>query len=287
VTVRHRTLAISFALSFLLGVVPGANAQQQTDFDALNWQEGPTVGKLGAIAQIAIPEGYRFLGRGDAGKFMELTQNPSDGSELGLLFNDDSAWFVVFEFSPDGYVKDDERELDAEAILSRFRQGTEEANKIRRERGWPTMEVLGWQQQPFYDPQTNNLTWAIRGSSEGSSTINHSTRLLGRRGVMNVNLVLSLEDVGNAVPAFDSVMTEFSFNSGQRYSEFTGGDKVAEYGLTGLIVGGTGVALVKTGLLQKFWKLIVLGFIAVAGAARRFLGSFGRREEVADQSSNV
>ena len=161
-------------------------AQQQKDlatqFAALNWQEGPTQGALGGVATIRVPAGNRFLGRGDAGKFMELNQNPSDGSELGVLLNNDASWFVVFEFSADGYVKDDDRNLDADAILSSIRQGTEQANEVRRERGWPTMEVVGWQQRPFYDPQTNNLTWAIRGSSEGSTSINHSTRLLGRRG---------------------------------------------------------------------------------------------------------
>jgi uncharacterized membrane-anchored protein len=104
---------------------------------------------------------------------------------------------------------------------------------------------------------------------------------------MEVNLVLSAEDVNTAVPVFNSVLNGFSFNPGQRYAEFARGDKVAEYGLTGLIAGGVGVALVKTGLLQKFWKLIVLGLIALGGAVRRFLSSFGRRGEVSDQHSHV
>lgn len=284
---RCWTVATCLGLSILLGIGARANAQQQDDlaakFAALDWQAGPTQGDLGGIATIAVPEGYRFLGRGDAGKFMELNQNPSDGSELGLLLNGDALWFVVFEYSSEGYVKDDDRNLDAEAILSGIRQGTEGANKIRRERGWPTMEVLGWQQQPFYDPRTNNLTWAIRGSSEGSTSINHSTRLLGRRGVMKVNLVLSPEDVGDALPTFNSLMTEFSFKTGQRYTEFTRGDKVAEYGLTGLIVGGAGVALVKTGLLQKFWKLIIVGLIALAAGIKRLVSSLGRGREASDQ----
>jgi uncharacterized membrane-anchored protein len=291
VIVRRFTSAVFCALLTFLGFAGAAIAQQQSDlparFAALNWQEGPVQGDLGGMATIQIPAGYRFLGRGDAGKFMELNQNPSDGSELGLLLSDDPSFFVVFEFSGNGYVKDDDRDLDADAILAGIREGTEQGNKIRRERGWPTMEVVGWQQRPFYDAETNNLTWSIRGSSEGSTSINHSTRLLGRRGVMNVNLVLSPEDVGNAVPAFNALLRDFSFNPGQRYAEFTRGDKVAEYGLTGLIVGGAGVALVKTGLLQKFWKLIVIGFIALAGAIKRFVSSLGRGREAADQRSHV
>jgi hypothetical protein len=229
-------------------------------------------------SQFAGSPTHRFCGGGE---------NPSDGSELGVLLKNDASWFVVFEFSADGYIKDDDRDLDADAILSSIRQANEKGNDIRRERGWASLEVLGWQQRPFYDPQTNNLTWAIRGRSEGDNFVNYSTRLLGRRGVMRVNLVLSPENVGNAVPAFNALLTNFSFNPGQRYAEWTRGDKVAEYGLTGLIVGGAGVALVKTGLLQKFGKLIIVGFIALAGAVKRFLSSLGGRHQPNDQRSNV
>lgn len=284
-------VAMFFVVFAPIGFLANPVAQQQSDraaqFNALKWQPGPTEGDLGGIATIAVPDGYSFLGRGDAGRFMELLENPSDGSELGVLLNDNDKWFVVFEFSEDGYVKDDDRDLDADAILESIREGTEQSNKIRQQRGWATMEILGWQQRPFYDQRTNNLTWSIRGSSDGSANLNHSTRLLGRRGVMGANLVMAPEDAGNAVPAFNTLLSQFSYNPGQRYAEFARGDKVAEYGLTGLIVGGAGVALVKTGLLQKFWKLIVIGFIALAGAAKRFLSSLGRGQQASDQRSNV
>jgi uncharacterized membrane-anchored protein len=245
---------------------------------ALHWQAGPTTAQLGSIAQIDIPEGFQFVGKPDAGRFMELIENPSDGSELGLMLHADEGWFVVFEFSDDGYVKDDDRDFDADGILSSIKSGTEAANKIRRERGWGTMSIVGWHQAPFYDSKTNNLTWSIKGASDDGETINHSTRLLGRRGVMKVALVASPDQMGTALPEFNNTLSQFAFTPGNRYSEFTRGDKIAEYGLAGLIAGGAGVALVKTGLLQKFWKLIVVGFIALVGAVKRLLaGLTGKR----------
>jgi uncharacterized membrane-anchored protein len=270
----------------------GAAAQEAREEDtakrlaAIGFREGPLEGDLGGMATIPVPEGYRFVGKGGAGKFMEMTGNLSDGSELGVLLSGDNSWFVVFEFSDEGYIKDEDRDLDADAILASIKEGTSEANKVRRERGWATLEVVGWHQKPFYDPQTHNLTWAIIGSSENSRSINHSTRMLGRKGVLRVNLVLSPEDVDKAVPAFNSLLGGFSFNQGHRYAEFRSGDKVAQYGLTGLIVGGAGVALVKTGLLQKLWKPIVLGLLAIAGAMRRFVGGLFRRGQPANQSPN-
>ena len=282
------TKQLTLPVLLTLSLAASANAQESGNnpLASLPWQAGPATGQLGDVASIVVPEGYRFVDRAGASKFLELTQNPSHGNELGVLLSDDGSWFVIFRFSDDGYVKDDDRKLDADAILSSIRSGTEESNKIRQQRGWATIEVVGWQQKPFYDSATNNLTWSIRGKSGDEASINHSTRLLGRRGVMSVTLVLGPDDVGTAVPAFNKLLTGMSFNPGHRYAEFRQGDKIAEYGLAGLIVGGTGVALVKSGLLQKFWKLIVLGFVAVAGAAKRFLaGLFGRRE--ADAASNV
>ena len=272
-----RCAGLSFAILAFSSSLSNAQPSIAEQVRALNWQEGPTTAQLGSIAQIDIPEGFQFVGKPDAGKFMELIENPSDGSELGLLLHADDGWFVVFEFSDDGYIKDDDRDFDADGILENIKSGTEAANKIRRERGWSTMSIVGWEQAPFYDAKTNNLTWSIKGASDNGETINHSTRLLGRRGVMKVALVASPDQMGTALADFNNTLAQFSFTPGNRYSEFTRGDKIAEYGLAGLIAGGAGVALVKTGLLQKFWKLIVVGVIALIGAVKRlFAGAAGK-----------
>ena len=118
-----------------------------------------------------------------------------------LLRTGDSGWFVVFTFSAEATSMTRTSELDADGLRGSIRQGTEEGNKTRRERGWSTMQILGWQQAPFYDTVTNNLTWSINASSsDGGTVVNDSTRLLGRRGVMNVDLVLSPDQLTSAVP---------------------------------------------------------------------------------------
>ena len=105
--VRKRLAAI-LGLSFFLGLTAEVDAQQQdlaAQFAALDWQAGPTQADLGDVAMITVPEGFQFVGRGGAGKFMELLENPSDGSELGVILNTQDKWFVVFEFSSEGYVE--------------------------------------------------------------------------------------------------------------------------------------------------------------------------------------
>jgi uncharacterized membrane-anchored protein len=73
-----------------------------------------------------------------------------------------------------------------------------------------------------------------------------------------------------------------SYVEGQRYAEFRPGDRLAGYGLAGLIgAGAAGVAL-KTGLFQKFWKLIVVAGIGLVGIVRKFFYSvFGGRQNPA------
>lgn len=277
--------ALLFAMA---AFCPVLLAQEETvnPYAAFEWQVGPTVGALGDIATIGVPEGFAFVGGDETRTFLEMNGNPTSGEELGLLVptDEESGWFVVFEFSPVGFIKDDEKDdLDHDALLQSIREGNERGNAIRRERGWPTLEIDGWETPPHYDPQTNNLTWAVRGHTpaDGHSIINHSTRLLGRRGYMNVDLVITPSDFSTTLPVFSDMMGRFSYNEGSRYAEFRKGDKIATYGLAALVAGGAGALAAKSGLLSKIWKFLVLGAIAVVGFLRKmFRRIFGRGETI-------
>ena len=279
-----RLLVSTLALLLLAISVPAQDQPQAPP--QIAWQDGPRTADLGDIAQIKVPEGYRFAGKEGALKFMELAQNPTSGRELGVLVpnteNEEDFWFVIFEFDESGYVKDDEKDkLDADAILGSIREGTEAANEIRKERGWPTMEVVGWQKAPFYDPKSNNLTWGIRGRSSDSQgeSINYSVRLLGRRGSMSVDLVMVPRQATAVVPQYEQIVSGVVYKQGHTYAEFKQGDKMAAYGLTALIAGGAGAVALKTGLLQKFWKVIVAAVVALIAGLKKFFAAIFRRGE--------
>jgi uncharacterized membrane-anchored protein len=227
-------------------------------------------GTLGGRATLAIPSGYRFTGSSGTIKLMEAYGNLTSGGELGYIAPEDMSWFAVFEFDDCGYVKDDEKnELDADKILKQMKEGQQAANKELAKRGMPTLEVLGWHTPPFYNPHTNNLEWAIRLAGGGGETINYKTKLLGRRGVMDVVLVCDEEQMATVVPAYQELLKGFAFNKDENYASFTTGDKVAEYGLTGLIVGGGLLVAAKSGLLAKLWKPIAIGLVAVGAFLKR------------------
>lgn len=283
VTTARVALLSAFVSVFAWAAVAPAQdqADQEHPLDRLQWQVGPGTAHIGFIAEIQLPEGYQFLEANDTQALLEALENPVSGAELGLLAPSGEGpaddWFVVFEFDAIGYVKDDEKDqLDASAMLEAIREGTERSNDERRRRGWATMEIVGWEHPPHYDETTQNLEWAIRGESEGQLIVNYNTRILGRKGVMEASLVVDPEDLSTTLPKFKQLLTSYEFVQGERYSEFKSGDKVAAYGLTALVTGGAAAIALKTGLLQKLWKFIVIGAIAVGAFFKKIIrGIFG------------
>ena len=239
-------------------------------YEGVTWQKGPTVGQLGVNGEVKVPEGYVFAGARDTRTIMEANRNPITNRELGFIAPAGESWFAVFEYDDVGYVKDDEKSsLDANAIFESIKKGTEEGNKERVRRGWPTMTVIGWETAPRYDETTHNLEWAFRAESEGSPVINHNTRLLGRGGVMEVTLVTDPETLAETLPKFKTMLQGFEFKQGHRYAEFRSGDKTAAYGLTGLIVAGGAAAAVKTGAFKWLWKVLVAAVVGVGALVKK------------------
>jgi len=268
----------------------------------IEWQMGPSVGHLGSIGELKIPEGFIFADARGTKKFMELTHNPSGDSELGTLLpipDGGTSWFVVFSYNETGHVKDDERnELDADALLETLKEGTQQGNAERERRGWSKLELVGWEKPPFYDTKTNNLTWATIARDEpaaskdgsqahsGADGVNWSTRLLGRRGAMSLDLVLNKSELPGVLPSFEKIVEGFSFVSGERYAEFQPGDKVAQYGLAALVAGGAGLVAAKTGLLAKLWKPIAIGLVAVGAFFKRLWSRFFGSKPATDDSGS-
>jgi len=249
----------------------------------VHWQKGPTTGDLGPQAQIQVPEGCFFAEGKGAQRLLESWHNPTSGQELGVVWSyspaDNREWHVFFTYRGEGYVKDDNKELDAEAKLAELKEGTAAGNELRKQRGWESIELVGWQKPPFYDPKTHNLTWAtlVRGSS--GSSVNWNTKMLGREGVMDVELLIGPEALDASMPGFEALMSGFEFKSGHKYAEFRAGDKIAEYGLAGLLGAGAGAVALKTGLFAKLWKLILIPIAAAGAWLKKLFGGKKRPNE--------
>lgn len=274
-----RTTSISVAFAALLSVPSFAAADDES---GLQVSPGPITGQLGNVAKIEVPAGFSFVEQSQMPVLNKLTGNLHNPNDLGAILSEDG-WMVFFTFNKIGYVKDDDRDaLNPDEMFTSMKEAESNANRMREEEGYPILTLVGWQTEPYYDSETQNLTWALKNRSGGSEElgINHEVRLLGRRGVMSATLVSGSDALEGAVPKLNTMLKGFSFNSGQKYAEYIQGDKIAEYGLAGLVVGGGVLLAAKSGLLAqlgKFLKFIVIGIVAAFGGIvkmfkRRFNG---------------
>ena len=235
----------------------------------------PATVKLGGVADLKLPDGFFAIDPGSLKKFYEFTHNSISDRAVGVIIAPGD-WMLFFDYDESGYVKDEEKNsLDAGKLMKSMTANQDAANEERTKRGWDEMKVAGWSSEPHYDAKTHNLKWAIKLTSSRdnhkSYWINESIRLLGRGGVMEVTLVTNNETFTTDSAAADSLLAQsYTYVSGQRYAEFKQGDKMAEYGLAALVLGGAGAVAFKMGFLQKFGKLIVYAVVGLGGAIAKF-----------------
>jgi uncharacterized membrane-anchored protein len=239
------------------------------------------------IATIHVPEGFRYLDKKDAQHLLtDGWGNPKDASEdvigmlvppVGALGND--TWGIIITMDQSGYVDDkDAAKLDYSKILEQMRKGTEIANKERKKRGFPTVTLVGWAEPPHYDAANHKLYWAkeLAFSDLESHTLNYCIRVLGRRGVLELNAVADMDHLDEIHSSTPAVLSAIEFNQGHRYADFIKGkDEVAKIGLAGLIVGVAAKAGFFKALLVAIValkKVIIVGVVALVAWLKRVFG---------------
>ena len=268
----------------LVALMLPALAQAQRDpatiiqeLQKLAWQRGPGTGAIAGKATIQIPQGYAFLDDKNTRRFLELMGNPPRDNHF-MIAPANLDWFAVFSFDPVGYVKDDEK-IDADALLETLKKNDGPGNEERKRLGMEAIYTDGWHVPPHYDANTKRLEWGMRLRDErGRININYTSRLLGRSGVMSAVLVSSPQSLDADMKAFNGALAGYDFVAGEKYAEFKSGDRIAEYGLGALVLGGAAAAAAKAGWLKflgKFWIYIVGALAAGWGFVKRL---FKRKE---------
>jgi len=267
-----------------------AESYQKT-LDSLNntftYKRGEVVLDNG-LAILNVPEGFKFLdGEQSKRVLTDLWGNPPS-EPIGLLFPEDMApmhdaftYAVEIEYAEEGYIEDEDAEdMDYDALLEEMQADINAANPERKAQGYETMKLVSWASPPYYDQENKKLHWAKELKFEGYdvNTLNYNIRVLGRKGYLNLNAIgdINMLDAFNADRA--NILNSVEFTAGNRYSDFNPDiDKVAAYGIGGLIAGKI---LAKAGffaIILKFWKFIAVGAVALFSGFRKKL--FGGTEE--------
>jgi uncharacterized membrane-anchored protein len=150
-----------------------------------------------------------------------------------------------------------------------LKEGTEEANSERKQRGWSELHVIDWASPPAYNNATKRLEWATILESDGGRGANFFTKILGRRGYTSIVMVSGVNQMPAAEAELNTVLKGYQFKNGETYAEWKPGDKIAEYGLAALVLGGAAAIATKKGfwaVLASFfaaaWKFVVAAVVA-------------------------
>ncbi|MBA3710517.1 MAG: DUF2167 domain-containing protein [Planctomycetes bacterium] len=262
---------------------------------AMTYQQGKvTLGST--LATVDLPEGYRFLGEADAHYVIEdLWGNPPGAPLLGLIVppncevDQEDGWAIIASYDDeDGHVKDDDaKKLDYGDLLKTMQEGARSSNEARQKAGYPSIELMGWAEAPHYDAESHKLYFAKRIRFGGSAeSLNYNVRILGRKGYLLLNAVAPVDQLATVAEGSKSVLAKTEFTAGNGYNDFKPGyDKVAAYGIGGLIAGGL---LAKAGfftVIGKFLLLaikpIIIGVVLLGGVIAKFFGGRKKRDEAA------
>lgn len=256
--------------------------QQYQQYVEQLWQDmEPQQGRItldAAGAVLQVPDDFYYLDSEDARIVLEdMWGNPPDENTLGMLFPsryrpfDEQAWGVDIAYVEEGHVDDeDASSIDYSDLLSDMQASLEEENQYRKKQDYPTIELVGWAEQPHYDEQQHQLYWAkqLRFDDTDGDTLNYNIRKLGREGFLQMNFIAGMQSLPEINQRLEQVLAISSFTDGNRYADFNPDtDHMAAYGIGGLIAGKvlakTGFFAVALLLLKKFWFVILAGVYAV------------------------
>ncbi len=255
--------------------------------------------------KISIPEGkleldlgqkYVFYSAADARKILvDIWGNPPEAVEgtLGMVMPAGSsplsdAWGAIISFEDSGYVSDeDAADSDYNSLLADIQAGQDATNEERVAQGYPAMKLVGWAEHPTYNKGSHSVVWAqdIDVSTEDVNTLNYDVRMLGRYGAVSINFVSTMDKLLEIKAASQQFVTHATFADGARYADFNEAtDKVAEYGVGGLVAAGLGLGAAKKlgllGIILAFGKKgLVLLLPLFAGIAALYRRLFGKKEE--------
>jgi len=262
---------------------------------SLAWKTGDVVLKDG-LATIHLPQHYRYLGPEDADRVLTVWGNEPGQKTLGMIFPsnlspiDHETWGVVIQYDEDGHVDDgDAKTIDYTKLLKDMQEGTAERNAELKKQGLATATLVGWAAPPMYDEATHKLRWAkeLAFTDQSEHTINWDIRVLGARGVLDLDAVGSKSQLATLESGMDEVLSFVEFNQGHRYADYNPAvDHKAEYGIAALVAGGlmakAGFFKVLLAGLLAMKKLIIVAVAAIAGFLKKL---FGKKEQPATAPS--
>lgn len=255
-----------------------------------------------ANATLSLGKAYYFLNAEEARRvIVDVWGNPPDQADgvLGLIVPEGRSpindWGAIVSYEDTGYVSDHDAETtDYAKFIKDIQDGEADENKARKEAGYGATHLVGWAQAPAYDKAAHSMVWARNIQFEGSdvNSLNYDIRLLGRKGVLSINMIATMPELPAIRQAARDLALTGRFDDGYLYAQYKEGDAKAAYGVGGMVAAGLGLAAAKKfGLLamlilvlKKGWFVLVLA----AGAVKAWFGKlFGKKTTASPATETV
>jgi len=281
------SLALSVALASLASQedLPVSQEESQAAYEeflaTLDFQTGH-VSIAGKSVTFDLPEGWALLQSHDARTVVEdIWGNPEDPSTLAFIDPPSSEgrlgsnYGIIVSIDDSGYVDDEDASgLDYGDMLKEMQADARGSNKERAQMGYETVEIVGWAEPPHYDSAEKKLYWAkeLRFGGAAATTLNYDVRILGRRGYLQLQAVAPTTALREVDAGIKALLPVTHFTAGHKYGEFNSStDKIAAYGIGGLIAGKLAAKVGLFAVIAKFGKLIAVGAIGLFLMAKKFL----------------
>ena len=154
----------------------GAGRGPSDPIEALDWQAQRVAYDVpGSKSTYSLGPDERIVLGAQARRYLALTQGIDGWPDVVALIESTggptAGSFIDIEYHKIGYLEDgDWTDVAPDSLLQEIVDGTRESNPIRAQNGYPTLEVLGWAEEPFYNQRNNTVYWATRlRDSEGRS----------------------------------------------------------------------------------------------------------------------
>jgi uncharacterized membrane-anchored protein len=268
---KRAVFAAALAMSLCLAAAPALAEQApypkdeaalRNELREMNWLSGPDSFQIEAShSTVRPPAGFTTLLGKDAERYEYLINGVEIPNTEFVVFNAADNVEVAIEFLREGFVKDNDwSDVDPDDFLQQLIEGQREANKERAANGQKPFDVISWIEKPSYDATTHVAHYVLELGDDQQHWPNAVAVKLGREGYHKFIWVGDMEQYRkNGKQVLASVLDGHSYDAGYRYIDVKEGDKVAAYGIAGLVAAVAGVKLGKGLLAGAF------AFLAIAG----------------------
>lgn len=186
----------------------------------IRWEFGPLVKDAGPAARVSIPKGLIWAGGKEARRFLEFTGNPASGGEAAIAGPVRLDWFAVITWRTYESLGFDAKRPDPAQIADAIRLGSASANLDRRHSGRESLEIVDWAERPVFHAETGRLEFVLHSQESGGRQVaNRFTYLLGRRGLIEIELV---SEQGADTSSAGRLIDAFTWRPGESYEDSTG-----------------------------------------------------------------